>query len=212
MHNCNAGIKHITYGPNGKFYLCPGFYHNEIESDIGDLKNGIIVKNQQLLTLNKAPICLECDAYQCKRCIYLNKKITREINTPSHAQCVLSHLERLSSKYLLDILNPYDINTKNEKIIPSLNYMDPLDKILNKRHTISMQKKPDISNLPPLKPLEIQIKNAKKNKKKLGKKSIEQFNNANMNYKLTTIYQKQEQIFKMQQKILNLLKENTSKN
>ena len=94
MNNCDAGVKHITFAPNGIFYICPGFYFDDENDSVGELATGLNIKNQQLYKLEFAPICKNCDAFQCKRCIYLNRKITLEVNTPSHEQCVTSHLER----------------------------------------------------------------------------------------------------------------------
>lgn len=105
MNNCNAGVNNITLAPNGKFYLCPAFYYDSPRNDIGDLINGVKIRNQQLLKLDHAPICRICDAYQCKRCIWLNEKLTFDRNTPSHQQCVMSHLERNASCDLLEKLN-----------------------------------------------------------------------------------------------------------
>lgn len=70
---------------------------------IGDLQNGMNIKNSQLYKLDYAPLCRQCDAYQCKRCIWLNRKMTYEVNIPSHEQCVMGHLERNASRNLLQI-------------------------------------------------------------------------------------------------------------
>ena len=125
MNNCNAGIESITLAPDGKFYLCPGFYIDGEES-IGDLDNGIYIKNQQLLRLDHAPLCRICDAYQCKRCIWLNKKTTLEVNTPSHEQCVVAHLERNQSRRLLTELHDRGLFGK-KKEIKKISYLDPFD-------------------------------------------------------------------------------------
>jgi CXXX repeat peptide maturase len=133
MKNCDAGIKHITIAPNGKFYICPGFYFDNEDDYIGDLSNGPNIKNQHLLNLDYSPICRICDAYHCKRCIYLNNKTTLELNTPSHQQCVLSHIERNSTINLLDLLDP-KANSVSESIsIPHINYLDPIDILEEKK-------------------------------------------------------------------------------
>jgi CXXX repeat peptide maturase len=128
MNNCDAGIKHITFAPNGKFYLCPGFYYDNEDDTIGTLETGIEIKNSQLLALENAPVCNICDAFHCKRCIYLNRKMTLEINTPSRMQCILSHLERNVSKDLSDLLrkNPLFSNFRS---IKEIDYLDPFDLI-----------------------------------------------------------------------------------
>ncbi len=130
MNNCNAGWRSITLAPNGHFYICPSFYYDDPQSSVGNLDDGIAIKNEHLYKLSYAPLCSICDCYQCKRCIWLNKRLTNEVNTPSHQQCVLSHYERNGSKKLLD-----DIRLKGEYLngvdIPSIEYLDPIE-IINK--------------------------------------------------------------------------------
>ncbi len=126
MNNCNAGYETICVAPNGKFYVCPAFYHDTPKKSCGDLANGLNVKNPQLYRLDHAPICRHCDAYQCKRCVWLNNKTTFEINTPSHEQCVTAHLERNSSRHIAEILkNKYSADVQT---IKDIDYLDPFDK------------------------------------------------------------------------------------
>ena len=125
MNNCNAGIDSITLAPNGKLYLCPGFYYDG-EDAVGNLEDGINIKNQQLLRLDHAPLCRICDAYQCKRCVWFNKKTTLEVNTPSHEQCVVAHLERNQSRLLLAELQEKGLYG-NKQEIKEINYLDPFD-------------------------------------------------------------------------------------
>jgi CXXX repeat peptide maturase len=127
MNNCNAGLTHLTIGFNGKFYVCPGFYYDDVNNSVGDLNAGVNIQNSQLLQLDHAPICRNCDAFHCKRCIYLNQKTTLEWNTPSHEQCVISHLERNTSKSLLDNLNTRLEVFHDVEPIPEINYLDPFD-------------------------------------------------------------------------------------
>ena len=140
MHNCEAGVSNITLAPNGKFYLCPAFYfdeqtnvdnqlnHHQPTSDnsIGDLEKSLDIPNPQLLKLDHAPLCRNCDAYQCRRCIWLNRKLTWDNNTPSHQQCVIAHIERNASR---DLLN--DIRKVGEFMpeidIKEINYLDPFE-------------------------------------------------------------------------------------
>lgn len=126
MNNCNAGWKSVAIAPNGKFYVCPAFYFDDESDNIGDLDNGLNIKNQQLYRLDHAPICRNCDAYQCRRCIWLNRKTTLEVNTPSHEQCVVAHLERNASKELLDkcIKNSQSLTNQT---IKKIDYLDPFD-------------------------------------------------------------------------------------
>lgn len=140
MHNCEAGIGNITVAPNGKFYLCPAFYYDEkmgisnrmnhVTKDatrsVGDLDSGLNIPNKQLLQLDHAPLCRICDAYHCNRCIWLNQKLTWDNNTPSHQQCVISHLERNASRQLLaDIRKIGEFLPEQE--IKEIDYLDPFD-------------------------------------------------------------------------------------
>ena len=128
MNNCNAGWESVTLAPDSKFYVCPAFYLEHDGYAIGDLWTGLDIKNPQLYCINYAPICKRCDAYQCRRCIWLNRKMTLEINTPSHEQCVISHLERNASQSLLA-----SIRTERSFLmgreIPTIDYLDPIENI-----------------------------------------------------------------------------------
>ena len=129
MNSCNAGVENVTLAPNGEFYVCPAFYYESKNDSIGNLKNGLDIKNQQLYKLDYAPLCRICDAYQCKRCVWLNRKTTLEVNTPSHEQCVVAHLERNASEKLLNELKP--VGYFGDKEIPAIDYLDPFEKITN---------------------------------------------------------------------------------
>ena len=140
MHNCEAGVSNITLAPNGKFYLCPAFYYDEqtnvdnqlnhhqptSDNAVGDLENGLDIPNPQLLKLDHAPLCRNCDAYQCRRCIWLNRKLTWDNNTPSHQQCEMAHIERNASRNLLN-----DIRKVGEFMpnidIKEIDYLDPFE-------------------------------------------------------------------------------------
>ena len=128
MNNCNAGDEVITVAPNGKFYVCPAFYLYD-DMDEGSLKDGLKIRNPQLYKLSHAPICRQCDAYQCKRCIWLNKQMTLEVNTPSHEQCVVAHLERNQTRKLLDKIRERGIFMPEIEIL-EIDYFDPFDKIV----------------------------------------------------------------------------------
>lgn len=135
MNNCNAGWENITLAPDGKFYVCPAFYLAGNDEDyglgkakftIGDLRNGLDIKNPQLYKLEYAPLCRNCDAYQCKRCVWLNRKTTYEVNTPSHEQCVVAHLERNASRELLDRIRKHGVFLPQQEI-KEIDYLDPFD-------------------------------------------------------------------------------------
>lgn len=145
MANCGAGVSNVTVAPNGKLYLCPAFYYDEIRNtdnllnyrfpsssrSVGDIYGGLNIKNRELLDIDHAPICRICDAFHCHRCIWLNETLTGDANTPSHQQCVMAHIERNASRSLqqrlsnfngceitidkVDYLDPFEIITRNEK-------------------------------------------------------------------------------------------------
>lgn len=126
MNNCNAGWENIALAPNGNFYVCPVFYLLKENYSVGNLKDGLDIKNPQLYRLDYAPLCRNCDAYQCKRCVWLNWKTTLEVNTPSHEQCVAAHLERNASRDLLrEIRKIGDFLPGKE--IKEIDYLDPFD-------------------------------------------------------------------------------------
>ena len=126
MNNCGAGDTNITLAPNGKFYVCPAFYLYDESNSIGSLADGLGIKNKQLYRLDYAPICRHCDAWQCKRCIWLNRKTTLEVNTPSQEQCVVSHLERNASRGLLENIRKHGMFLP-ETEIREIDYLDPFD-------------------------------------------------------------------------------------
>lgn len=127
MNNCEAGYSALTLSPEGKFYVCPAFYYEDPSNCAGSIHDEKIdIKNRYLFDLQYAPICKHCDAWHCKRCAWLNQKTTREVNTPSHEQCVVAHLERDASRHLLETLNDQG-DYAFESEIPKLDYLDPFD-------------------------------------------------------------------------------------
>jgi CXXX repeat peptide maturase len=128
MNNCDAGITHLTAGLDGRLYLCPGFYYQDaVNNAVGDMQHEVEISNEQLLELGSAPICSSCDAYHCKRCVYLNKKTTGEVNTPSHQQCVVSHLERNLSRRVSDTLRRRLEMFRKFTPLPEIPYLDPFE-------------------------------------------------------------------------------------
>lgn len=126
MNNCNAGSESITLCPDGRYYPCPAFYLHNDGYTLGNVRDGVTVKNPQLYKISRAPICRLCDCWQCKRCVWLNYKLTREINTPSHQQCVIAHVEREASRNLLKDIRELD-NFLPGTNIDKLDYLDPFD-------------------------------------------------------------------------------------
>lgn len=127
MNNCGAGDTSVTLAPDGKFYVCPAFYLSADGYTIGDLVNGLEIKNSQLYRLDHAPLCRRCDAWQCKRCIWLNRKTTLEVNTPSHEQCVVAHLERNASRKLLIDIRKHGKFMSGSEDIKEIDCLDPFD-------------------------------------------------------------------------------------
>lgn len=127
MNNCGAGDTSVTLAPDGKFYVCPAFYLSADGYAIGDMVNGLEIKNSQLYRLDHAPLCRRCDAWQCKRCIWMNRKTTLEVNTPSHEQCVVAHLERNASRKLLIDIRKHGKFMSGSEDIKEIDYLDPFD-------------------------------------------------------------------------------------
>lgn len=121
-NHCNAGVENITLAPNGKYYLCPALYYSNPDDSIDPQD----IRNQQLLRLDHAPLCRHCDAYQCRRCIWLNRKTTLEVNTPSREQCIVAHTEREASRRLLAAIREQAVFMP-EVEIKELNYNDPFE-------------------------------------------------------------------------------------
>ena len=137
MNNCNAGSESITLAPDGRFYVCPAFYFANEDDDfglgkskynVGNLIDGLDIKNPQLYRLDHAPICRHCDAYQCKRCVWLNRKTTYEVNTPSREQCVVAHIERNVAAQLLASIRTYGEFLPERNGIEVLECLDPFEK------------------------------------------------------------------------------------
>ena len=95
---------------------------------MGNLIDGLDIKNPQLYRLDHAPICRHCDAYQCKRCVWLNRMMTYEVNTPSHEQCVVAHLERNAAAQLLASIRKYGEFLPEKGNLEVVESLDPFEK------------------------------------------------------------------------------------
>lgn len=103
--HCDAGVRHLTVAPDGRFYVCPGFFLEDPDDSCGSVDEGVYIPLEELYRLDHAPICRVCDAWQCKRCVWMNRKRTLEVNTPSRGQCITSHVVR--NHALKDNPTPY---------------------------------------------------------------------------------------------------------
>ncbi len=131
MNNCNSGHESITIGPDGRFYICPAFYGDaDRDNAVGDIDSGLSIPNPQLYRPDHATICSKCDAWQCRRCVWLNRRLTLEVNTPGRQQCVTAHTERNASRDLLSKIRAVG-EFLPDRDIPAIDYLDPFDKIIN---------------------------------------------------------------------------------
>jgi CXXX repeat peptide maturase len=91
---CNAGVSSFTIAPNGRIYVCPGFYYESADNYIGDVVSGFLTNNRtnKLYERRSSPICSQCDNMKCRRCVFDNKKKTGNANIPSFEQCELAGL------------------------------------------------------------------------------------------------------------------------
>lgn len=121
-NHCNAGVENITLAPNGRFYLCPAFYYTHPEDSVDPAD----IPNAQLLRLDHAPLCRRCDAFHCRRCLWLNQRTTLEVNTPGRQQCIVAHTERNASRRLLAAIRT-KASFMPEVDINQIDYIDPFD-------------------------------------------------------------------------------------
>ena len=121
-NHCNAGVENITLAPNGRYYLCPAFYY----TDPGASIDPEAIPTQQLLRLDHAPLCRHCDAFHCRRCVWLNQCTTLDVNTPSHEQCAVAHTERNAARRLLASIRE-KASFLTEVDIKEIDYIDPFD-------------------------------------------------------------------------------------
>ncbi len=127
--HCDAGERHVTVAPDGSCYICPAFLGEHADPiGIFDPEEGFVVTSPMAVTFERAPLCTRCDAWQCKRCVWLSRKLTGEYNVPSQQQCRLAHIEREASRLLLHDLGRIEPFGRLPRIV-ELNYADPLELI-----------------------------------------------------------------------------------
>ncbi len=93
ISECSYGSQSLFIGPNGKFYLCPAFYYNDVNSAIGTIADGWSINYEHLFHREYSPVCRSCTKKACLRCIFDNVKGTLEYNIPTHEQCLKAEIE-----------------------------------------------------------------------------------------------------------------------
>lgn len=126
MRNCDAGVTHVSVAPNGECHICPAFVNNWPPIGRFDGVSGLLVQRIAGIEYERAPLCTRCDAFHCKRCVYLNRTLTEEFNVPSEQQCALAHIEREASRLLLKALGSVEPFRRMPRIA-ELNYRDPIE-------------------------------------------------------------------------------------
>ena len=106
VNGCGSGVNTYTVAPNGKLYICAGFYfddqnsNNSNDSSIGDLDTGINFNYLDDLKIENSIECNRCNNFQCKRCLVLNKRTTNEFKVSPDVQCKIADLENKIGKKL----------------------------------------------------------------------------------------------------------------
>lgn len=129
MENCNFGIDNYALAPNGKVYICPAFYYDNADNYICSIGEEIKIDNKELLTIGKSKFCSECNIYSCNRCVFDNKKRTREYSVPGSVQCTLSSVEYNVSYEFVNKLKENKIQTPNFRALKENEYNDIIEKI-----------------------------------------------------------------------------------
>lgn len=129
MRNCDAGVTHVTVAADGSCHICPGFL-SDGEPAIGrfDAETGVVAEPPANVAFERGPLCTRCDAWHCKRCVYLSRKLTLEYNVPSEQQCLAAHAERETTRLLLRQLGAMEPFRRMPRLA-ELNYRDPLELI-----------------------------------------------------------------------------------
>lgn len=90
--DCGAGINAVSLAPNGKLYICPGFYFDDPDTSIGSLESFNHADIFEYVLREKSGVCIDCKAQSCTRCLYNNKISTTEPLVPSDMQCKVTKL------------------------------------------------------------------------------------------------------------------------
>lgn len=108
--NCQAGENTFVLSPMGKIYTCCAVFSNNQDNFVGDVKDGINKEyGAHLYKLESSNLCKNCDAYQCKNCVEINRENTNEYNVSPAFQCRKSHIEKAVSLELMSKLKECNV-------------------------------------------------------------------------------------------------------
>ncbi|MCL6450443.1 MAG: radical SAM peptide maturase, CXXX-repeat target family [Acetobacteraceae bacterium] len=123
--DCEAGVHTLTLAPNGRFYVCPAFYFADPEASVGSPREGVDWAALEDCRRSRAPLCVDCGAYHCRRCLYESQRRTLQRNVPSSMQCRLSHAELEVSSWLWRALTEAGYRPPGSEIV--LGEADPIE-------------------------------------------------------------------------------------
>lgn len=109
-----CGIRTFAVMPNGKIYTCPGFYFENEDKFVGDLKSGLNFDYGDELEIKFSDECHDCKNFHCDHCIYLNKKLTNEYSVPPDILCKISDIEHKIGLYLNSELKKKQMKEQEE--------------------------------------------------------------------------------------------------
>jgi radical SAM peptide maturase (CXXX-repeat target family)/CXXX repeat peptide maturase len=122
--DCEAGVHSLTLAPNGRFYVCPAFYYHDPESAVGTPAEGVKDSLVMACRRQRAPLCADCGAYHCRRCLFDSQVHTLQLNVPSRLQCMASNTEMKVTAWLGKELAGLGVPQKSEITVGAL---DPLE-------------------------------------------------------------------------------------
>ncbi|RDY33231.1 radical SAM peptide maturase, CXXX-repeat target family [Lachnotalea glycerini] len=137
--DCAAGVDSFTLAPNGYLYTCPAVYFTSPEAYVGTLTEGINEKLLKSYSVNESPVCSNCQINQCKRCVYQNKKLTGEHNTPSSVQCKKSKIELKYASKLSKLLKNFGFHMTINSMM-DIDGSDPLERLIAQRGNLRAYK------------------------------------------------------------------------
>lgn len=114
IQDCGAGVNSIALAPNGKLYICPGFYFENKRLSIGDLSEFSNEDYLENTRRDKSGVCIDCNARHCGRCLHQNILSTGEIEIPSDMQCRISQLNFHLAEKIKEALKK---SSKEEEVI-----------------------------------------------------------------------------------------------